>query len=61
MAQLVVLLPAALAEGTSRFSVEQRSRHFKTAAWLLEQFGLAKVRTDEVPIVRGEMVTMERV
>jgi RNA 3'-terminal phosphate cyclase (ATP) len=56
-----VLMPAALAEGDSCFSVERRSRHFTTVAWLVEQFGLAKVRTDEIPMGRGEMVTVERV
>lgn len=38
-----MLLPLALTDGTSRFSVEQISRHLRTNAWVIERFGLASV------------------
>ena len=38
-----VLLPMALAEGESEFTVERVSRHLTTHAWVIEQFGLGPV------------------
>jgi RNA 3'-terminal phosphate cyclase (ATP) len=38
-----LILPLALAGGESRFSVEQVTRHLITNAWVVEQFGLARV------------------
>jgi RNA 3'-terminal phosphate cyclase (ATP) len=38
-----LILPLALAGGESRFSVEQVTRHLVTNAWVVEQFGLARV------------------
>jgi RNA 3'-terminal phosphate cyclase (ATP) len=38
-----LVLPLALAGGESRFSVEQVTRHLVTNAWVVEQFGLARV------------------
>ncbi|MBD2100293.1 RNA 3'-terminal phosphate cyclase [Leptolyngbya sp. FACHB-261] len=39
-----LLLPLALVDGQSQFSVERISRHLTTNAWVLEQFGLAHVQ-----------------
>ncbi len=38
-----LILPLALASGPSHYSVERLSRHIETHAWLVEQFGLARV------------------
>lgn len=38
-----LLLPAALAAGESRFSVEKVTRHLLTNCWVVEQFGAARV------------------
>ncbi len=43
-----LIVPAALADSTSSFTVERVSRHLTTNAWTVEQFGLA-----EVEIVEG--------
>lgn len=50
-----IILPLALAEGTSRFSVERVSRHLSTNAWVVEQFGLARVS------VEGRQLTIQPV
>jgi RNA 3'-terminal phosphate cyclase (ATP) len=42
-----VMLPIALAGGVSCFSVERVSRHLTTNAWVMEQFGLARVLIEE--------------
>jgi RNA 3'-terminal phosphate cyclase (ATP) len=39
-----LLVPLALAEGRSRVSVEEVSSHLSTSAWVIERFGLARVR-----------------
>jgi RNA 3'-terminal phosphate cyclase (ATP) len=44
-----ILLPAALAESPSRFSVHRVTRHLRTNAWVIEEFGLAKVEISERP------------
>jgi RNA 3'-terminal phosphate cyclase (ATP) len=36
-----LVIPAALASGTSRYSVETVTNHLVTMAWLVERFGLA--------------------
>jgi RNA 3'-terminal phosphate cyclase (ATP) len=41
-----ILLPAALAEGRSRFTVERVSTHLRTNAWVIERFGLARVTVE---------------
>jgi RNA 3'-terminal phosphate cyclase (ATP) len=38
-----LVLPAALASGESRFSVERVTRHLMTNGWVLERFGAARV------------------
>lgn len=46
-----LLLPAALADGPSTFSIADLTPHFLTNAWVIEQFGLATVTTERtVPI-----------
>ena len=44
-----LLLPAALADGPSRCTVHQVTRHLRTNAWVIEQFGLARVDITERP------------
>ena len=50
-----LILPLALSDGTSLFSVDRISGHLKTHAWLVEQFGLASVtierRKDDTGLV----------
>ncbi len=46
-------LPLALAGGVSSFTVERVSRHLTTSAWVVEQFGLARV------VVEGCQVTLQ--
>jgi RNA 3'-terminal phosphate cyclase (ATP) len=48
-----LVLPMALAGGISRFSVERVTRHLTTNAWVVEQFGLARV------IIEGREVQIE--
>lgn len=42
-----ILVPAALVSGTSRFTVHRITRHLRTNAWVIEQFGLADVDIEE--------------
>ena len=46
-----LILPLALARAASEVSVERRSSHLTTSAWVVERFGLAKV---EVAAGEGE-------
>jgi RNA 3'-terminal phosphate cyclase (ATP) len=41
-----LLVPLALAGGTSAFSVERVTPHLATNAWLVERFGLARIRIE---------------
>jgi len=41
-----ILVPLAIADGPSRFTVERVSRHLETNAWLTERFGCAAIRID---------------
>jgi RNA 3'-terminal phosphate cyclase (ATP) len=41
-----VVLPLALAGGTSSFTVERVSRHLTTNMWVVEQFGLARASVE---------------
>lgn len=41
------LLPLALADGPSSFVTEKATGHLTTQAWLVEQFGVARVRVEE--------------
>jgi RNA 3'-terminal phosphate cyclase (ATP) len=51
-----VVLPMALAGGTSAYTVERVSRHLVTNAWVAEQFGLAQVVIDGNRVeIRPEM------
>ena len=50
-----LILPLSLATGTSRFSVDQVSVHLKTHAWLVEQFGIARVIIAESKAGIGEV------
>jgi RNA 3'-terminal phosphate cyclase (ATP) len=53
-----MILPAALAAGESAWSVARVTRHLLTNAWVVERFGLARVRVE--PAVEGErgMITV---
>jgi RNA 3'-terminal phosphate cyclase (ATP) len=42
-----VLAPMALAVGPSHFTVHRVTRHLRTNAWVIEQFGLAEVTVEE--------------
>jgi RNA 3'-terminal phosphate cyclase (ATP) len=42
-----LLLPAALADGPSRFTVHQITRHLRTNGWVIEQFGVATISLEE--------------
>jgi len=41
-----LLLPLALTEGPSRFTVEQVTLHLETNAWVIESFELARIRIE---------------
>jgi RNA 3'-terminal phosphate cyclase (ATP) len=41
-----LILPAALADGISTYSVERVTRHLTTNAWVVERFGLAHIAID---------------
>jgi RNA 3'-terminal phosphate cyclase (ATP) len=42
-----LLLPLALASTPSQYRVAEISLHLTTNAWVIEQFGLAKITIDE--------------
>lgn len=42
-----VLVPLAIADGPSRFTVETVSRHLETNAWLIERFSLARIEIEK--------------
>jgi RNA 3'-terminal phosphate cyclase (ATP) len=42
-----VLLPLALASAPSSFTCEMATRHLKTNAWVIEQFGVSQVQIEE--------------
>ncbi len=42
-----LLLPTALASGESQYRVAEISTHLTTNAWVIETFGLAKIKIDE--------------
>lgn len=46
-----LLLPAALASAASQYKMAQMSSHLTTNAWVIEQFGLARVTMDEEKVV----------
>ncbi len=50
-----ILLPAALAHSPSQFSIHRITRHLRTNAWVIEQFGLAKVEMSEHADGTGEV------
>jgi RNA 3'-terminal phosphate cyclase (ATP) len=52
-----LLLPAALASETSQYQVAEITTHLTTNAWVIEQFGLAKVSIDQ----ETQIVTVEPV
>lgn len=41
-----ILVPLCLAEGPSRFTVEEITRHLETNAWVIEQFGVARITAE---------------
>ena len=41
-----ILVPLAVADGPSRYTVERVSRHLETNAWLIERFGFADIGID---------------
>ena len=43
-----LLLPAALASEESQYRVTEISSHLTTNAWVIQQFGVAEIRIDEV-------------
>ena len=42
-----LIVPLAFMEGTSQFSVDRISGHFKSHAWLVEEFDLASVTSEK--------------
>jgi RNA 3'-terminal phosphate cyclase (ATP) len=51
-----LVLPMALAAGTSGYAAERVSRHLVTNAWVVERFGLAQVAIDGNKVeIRPEM------
>jgi RNA 3'-terminal phosphate cyclase (ATP) len=42
-----ILLPLALARSSSSFTCQAATRHLKTNAWIIERFGVARVRIEE--------------
>ena len=48
-----LVLPAALAEGESAYTVARSSRHLETCLWLVEQFGIARGDIAHGEIARG--------
>jgi RNA 3'-terminal phosphate cyclase (ATP) len=42
-----LLAPAALADGRSTFTVHRVTRHLRTNAWVIQQFGLADITIEE--------------
>ena len=42
-----ILLPLCFASGRSRFSVEELSLHLETNAWVIEQFGVARITREQ--------------
>jgi RNA 3'-terminal phosphate cyclase (ATP) len=55
-----MVLPAALAAGESVFSVAAISPHLLTNAWVVEQFGLARVRLEPGPAQGGTLTIQGR-
>ncbi len=53
-----ILLPLALASSASRFTTGRVSAHLRTNAWVLEQFGIARIAIEERQDGVG-MVTVE--
>lgn len=41
-----ILVPLALADGPSRFTVAAATRHLETNAWVIERFGLARIEIE---------------
>jgi len=50
-----ILLPLCFAGGSSRFSVEEITRHLETNAWVIERFGIAHVVTERAPSGTGRV------
>ncbi|MCK6452603.1 MAG: RNA 3'-phosphate cyclase [Alphaproteobacteria bacterium] len=50
-----LVLPAALASGTSSYSVERVTRHLTTNCWLVEQFGAARATIAGAPAAPGHV------
>jgi RNA 3'-terminal phosphate cyclase (ATP) len=42
-----LMAPAAFADGRSHFTVHRVTRHLRTNAWVIEQFGLAEIALEE--------------
>lgn len=51
-----IILPAALCAGPSTFSVEKVTRHMRTNAWVIAQFGIARTSFDESAL--GATITL---
>ena len=47
-AVVALLVPLAMADGPSCYTVARPSSHLATNAWLIERFGLAAVRLSEI-------------
>ncbi len=52
-----LVLPMALAEGRSTFTVDQATQHLATNAWVIEQFGLARIAIERS--AAGTQVTVD--
>jgi RNA 3'-terminal phosphate cyclase (ATP) len=50
-----LVLPLALAEGRSRFTVDHPTAHLQTNAWVIEQFGLARIAIERTTAGPGQI------
>lgn len=50
-----LVLPAALATGESRFSVERVTRHLLTNIWVIEQFGITRISVEGAEGAPGDV------
>jgi RNA 3'-terminal phosphate cyclase (ATP) len=55
-----LILPAALADGETVYTVERVNRHLETSAWLIERFGIARVRIEPMPKGTARVVVSGR-
>jgi RNA 3'-terminal phosphate cyclase (ATP) len=51
-----LLLPLAIAAGPSAFTLARPTAHLATNAWTIEQFGLAKITTEQSLLTRVQVL-----